>query len=81
MWIFWVVALLLVVAAIGAIFAGGIFTIVAVPLGLVFVALFVMNFIRRGDEVPQVVEQREPTGTPRSSASGAETANERVGQS
>jgi hypothetical protein len=80
MWIFWVIALLLVVAALGAVFAGGIFTIIAVPLGLVLAGLFVMNYIRRGDEAPQVVDKVEPTGTPRSSTSGAETANERVGQ-
>jgi uncharacterized protein YxeA len=81
MWIFWLVAIALLVAVVGAVFAGGIFTIVAVPLGLVLAALFVANTIRRGEEAPQVVQQREPTGTPRSSTSGAETANERVGQS
>jgi len=81
MWIFWVIALLLVAAALGAVFAGGIFTIIAVPLGLVLAALFAMTYMRRGKDAPQIVETREPTGTPRSGTSGAETANERVGQS
>jgi hypothetical protein len=81
MWLLIIVAVAIVFGAVSAFVGGGIFTIVAVPIGLIVAALIVGNFIRRGDEAPQVVEKKEPTGTPRASTGDAETANERVGQS
>jgi hypothetical protein len=80
MWIFWLLAVLLLLVVVGGVFAGGIFTIIGVPLGLVLAGVLVLTYIRRGDEAPQVVERREPTGVPRKASNDAETANERVGQ-
>jgi hypothetical protein len=81
MWLLIIVAVAILFGAISAVVGGGIFTIVAVPIGLILAAFLVGNFIRRGEEAPQVVEKREPTGRPRAATGGAETANERVGQS
>jgi hypothetical protein len=81
MWIFWLIAIVLLLVLVGGVFAGGIFTIIGVPLGLVLAGVLVLGYIRRGDEAPQLVQQREPTGTTRTASGDAETANERVGQS
>ena len=81
MWIFWLLLFGLLLLMIGGVFAGGIFTIIGVPIALILGAVLVFGYIRRGDEAPQLVERREPTGVPRAATDDAKTANERVGQS
>jgi hypothetical protein len=81
MWIFWLLLIALLLVVVGGVFAGGIFTIIGVPLGLILAGILIMNYVRRGEEAPQLVEKREPTGAPRTAKGDAETANERVGQS
>jgi hypothetical protein len=83
MWLLIVIVFALLLAAVGSVFAGGIFSIIAVPIGLLGAAAAVVWFVRSGRDAnaPQVVPSAtEPTGTPRSGSSGAETANQRVGQ-
>jgi hypothetical protein len=57
---------------------------IGIPLLLAAAALVVIHVVaaRKADPQSWTVERtpNEPTGTPRSSSGGAETANERVGQ-
>ena len=80
MWIAIVIAIVIVFAGIGALVGGGLFTLIGLPIAAIIAAFFVASFLRRGSDGPQLVSKTEPTGVPRSSSAGAETANERVGQ-
>jgi len=75
----WIIGLVLAAVAGVALL---IFAWWAVPIVVAAAALFVLVllFSRKG-AVTVERARKEPTGTPRTATSGAETANERVGQS
>jgi hypothetical protein len=80
--IYFAIGLIVVLLAVGL----PIFGIWALP-GVGIVAIVLIGYLlaaRGGDNQAATIERgrrTEPTGTPRKSTSGAETANERVGQS
>jgi hypothetical protein len=75
--------IILLLAGVAAFFFGGIW---GIPIIIVAIILFVVLLMaaRKKDPTAATWETGkgiEPTGTPRSSPGGAETTNQRVGQS
>lgn len=75
----------LVVLLAGIILAA-VWTVWGIPIAIVGIVLIAVMFVRARKKDPTVATWEtgsgiEPTGTPRASTGGAETTNERVGQS
>lgn len=75
----------LILLALGII-AALIWTIWGIPIAVLAIVLIVVMTVRARKKDPTVATWEtgkgiEPTGTPRASTGGAETTNERVGQS
>jgi hypothetical protein len=84
MWLLILAVFALVLAGVGGVLGGGIFTIILIPVFLTAaVAIAAVAWIRRqaSDDAPEVdSSQPQPTGRPRAASPAPGTANERVGQ-